>query len=166
MRNWHFIAGGSLLAFILLSTSARGEIAAIPTPLYCEGHRLYNAKRYDEAKFPLLQTITQSPRCSPCHLLLGKTYGRMAEQANWLSAVNLARKTLKHFNAAVDISPNWPLAIEDLLRFQHDAPSIVGGSDEELIAKLDKRLLAIDQGKMEAENITLPECESQAANKH
>src|SRR3989338_10271719 len=98
---WRFI----LFAGITLSPmhSVAGNDAVV---LYNSALVQFEAGKYDAA-LPLIQEAVQlAPEDSVYHHLLGKCYGRIAEQANWIKAVKFATKTMVEFQKAVDLDPN------------------------------------------------------------
>jgi len=88
----------------------------------------FEAGKYDAA-LPLIQEAVQlSPEDSVYHHLLGKCYGRIAEQATWIKAIKFATKTMVEFQKAVDLDPNNTEALRDLMEYYRQAPKFLGGS--------------------------------------
>jgi tetratricopeptide (TPR) repeat protein len=103
------------------------------------GMRAYEAEDYEHAVAVLEEVLKMRPDCARCAHLLGKGYGRMAERANWTSAVGLAKKTRSALEQAVELAPDDADAIHDLIRFYRAAPGFLGGSPEKAEA-LERRL--------------------------
>ncbi len=102
------------------------------------------ATAFDAGEFArtaeLLEQLSPlQPSCGECAHLLGKAYGRMAEQASWGRAIELARKTRVALESAVDLDPSNALALEDLIRYYRQAPGFLGGDDAKA-ARLEQRL--------------------------
>lgn len=94
---------------------------------YQAARKTYRAHRYEDA-VRMLEALMQSHAdCARCAHLLGKAYGRLAQRANWLSAMDLARKTCSALELAVRLDPNFEKAIEDLLSYYRAAPEFLGG---------------------------------------
>lgn len=94
---------------------------------YQAARKIYRARHYDEAVRMLEALMQTNPDCARCAHLLGKAYGRLAQRANWLSAMELARKTCSALELAVRLNPNGERAIEDLLSYYRAAPEFLGG---------------------------------------
>lgn len=94
---------------------------------YQAARKIYRAHHYDEAVRTLEALMQFNPDCARCAHLLGKAYGRLAQRANWLSAMELARKTCSALELAVRLDPNGERAMEDLLNYYRAAPEFLGG---------------------------------------
>ena len=106
---------------------------------YQAARKTYRAHHYKDA-VRLLEALLQSHAdCARCAHLLGKAYGRMAQHANWLSAMDLARKTCSALELAVRLGPDDERAIEDLLSYYRAAPEFLGGGQDKAKA-LEQRL--------------------------
>ena len=77
------------------------------------------------------------PNQSEYHDWLGKAYGRKAEESVFLSAMSWARKTHKEFEIAVRLDPSNFQAQRDLIRFEMNAPGIVGGGDDKALKHIE-----------------------------
>jgi tetratricopeptide (TPR) repeat protein len=116
-----------LFCFMLLG-EARAE--ALPVPYdddYQAARKTYRARHYEDAVRMLDALLKAHPDCARCAHLLGKSYGRLAQRANWLAAMDLARKTCSALELAVRLDPEDEGAVEDLLRYYHAAPAFLGG---------------------------------------
>jgi tetratricopeptide (TPR) repeat protein len=91
----------------------------------------------------LQKTIALSPDSARGHNALGDAYGRSAQQAGMFSKFGLARKCLAEYQRALEIEPNNVDYHESLFGFCINAPSIVGGGEDNaakeaaVIKKLD-----------------------------
>jgi tetratricopeptide (TPR) repeat protein len=85
----------------------------------------------------LEQGVQLAPQDSQDHDWLGRAYGRKAEQESMFSAYSLARKTRHEFATAVSINPANLEAQRDLIRFDMNAPSLVGGGDDKAQQEID-----------------------------
>ncbi len=90
----------------------------------------------------LEQLSPLQPSCGECAHLLGKAYGRMAEQASWGRAIELAKKSRVALESAVDLDPSNAPALEDLIRYYRQAPGFLGGDDAKA-ARLEQRLFQL-----------------------
>lgn len=76
------------------------------------------------------RAVALAPRNSEYHHWLGKAYGEKADRASWFSALSLARKAHREFEAAVQLDGRNFAARQDLIEYLCRAPGIAGGSDE------------------------------------
>lgn len=135
------------LVILLLAVSTRLAAAptdTAPTPAAAVADltravQAYESGRYDTAAALLEQTLAAAPECARCAHLLGKSYGRLAEQAGWLEAIGLARKTWRAFEQAAALAPHDREVIEDLIRYYRAAPAFLGGNSEKA-EMLERRL--------------------------
>lgn len=128
-----------LLGLILLG-DARAEAAAPPYESdYQAARKSYRARHYEDAVRMLEALHKTHPDCARCAHLLGKSYGRLAQRANWLSAMDFARKTVSAFELAVRLDPNDEGAIEDLIRYYRAAPEFLGGGVDKA-KRMEQRL--------------------------
>jgi hypothetical protein len=81
--------------------------------------------------------VQLAPRTSEYHDWLGKAYGRQAERSMFLSAMSWARKTHKEFEVAVQLNPNNFEAQRDLIRYEMNAPGMVGGGDDKALKHIE-----------------------------
>ena len=107
--------------------------------------RAYEAHDFERAARVLEEVVALEPDCARCVHLLGKSYGRMAEQASWVSALGLAKKTRTALELAVALDPDDVAAIEDLIKFYREAPRFLGGSRQKAEA-LEQRLRLFESG--------------------
>ena len=120
------------LLLLLLGSLALGQPHA-ETPTvpyeseYQAARKTYRAHRYQDSARMLEALLKAHPDCARCSHLLGKSYGRLAQRANWLSAMDLARKTCSAFELAVRLDPKDEGALEDLIRYYRAAPEFLGG---------------------------------------
>ncbi len=80
------------------------------------------------------------------HEWLGKAYGEKADHAGWFSAMSLAKKAGKEFQAAVELDGKNYSARQALIEFDCSAPGIVGGGEEKARPHI-KELLAMDDAE-------------------
>lgn len=106
---------------------------------YSDALRAFEAGAYAEAAALLERLLDTDGSCARCAHLLGKTYGRMAEQAGWTEAMRLAQKTRSALEQAVELAPEDVEAISDLIRYYRAAPGFLGGSSEKA-KRLELRL--------------------------
>ena len=99
---------------------------------YWLGRCFYELRDYNRAVSSLERAVTLEPGRSDYHDWLGKAYGRKAEETNRFtpfSAMSLAHKTHREFEAAVRLDETNLEAQRDLIRYLLNAPGIVGGSE-------------------------------------
>ncbi len=117
------------------------------------GQSYYELGDFTRAVTSLEHAVQFAPKESRYHDWLGKSYGRKAEQSSFLSAMGWARKTHKEFEVAVQLDPSNFEAQRDLIRYEMNAPGIVGGGDDKALrhiaalAKLDALQGQLAQGE-------------------
>lgn len=129
-----------LLLSVLMLATAHAET---PTPDYESDYQAarstYRSHRYQDSARMLEALLKAHPECARCAHLLGKSYGRLAQRANWLSAMDLARKTVTAFELAVQLDPSDEGALEDLIRYYRAAPGFLGGGADKA-KRMEQRL--------------------------
>jgi tetratricopeptide (TPR) repeat protein len=94
------------------------------------GQSYYQLREFTRSVASLERAVQLAPKQSEYHDWLGKSYGRKAEESVLFSAMSWARKTHKEFEIAVQLDPSNFEAQRDLIRFEMNAPGLVGGGDE------------------------------------
>ena len=84
------------------------------------------------------RAVQLAPNQSEYHDWLGKAYGRRAEKSVFLSAMSWARKTHKEFEIAVQLNPSNFEAQRDLIRYEMNAPGIVGGGEDKALKHIEE----------------------------
>lgn len=118
-----------IFVIFILFCSASTVIQAAPEAVAAlkKGRACYEQGRYEEA-IALLEEAAGSGAGNPVyHHLLAQSYGRAAENANWFSAMGLAKKTLEHLEISVSLDPDNLQYLDDLKDYYRDAPGFLGG---------------------------------------
>ncbi|HEV7968808.1 MAG TPA: tetratricopeptide repeat protein [Candidatus Acidoferrales bacterium] len=102
------------------------------------GESYYQLREFPRAVASLERSVQLAPKDSEYHDWLGKAYGRKAEESLFLSAMSWARKTHREFEIAVELDPQNFEAQRDLIRYEINAPSVVGGGDEKALKHIDE----------------------------
>lgn len=102
--------------------------------LYHSALAYYKNEKYDKAISQLKSAVALESKVAKYHHILAVSYGRQAEKANWLKAMDYANKTLTHLEKADKLDPNNLEILDDLMEFYHEAPGFLGGD----ITKGDK----------------------------
>ena len=130
----------SLLLGLFVTFNVQADLTADDAgQAFAIGMRAYEAEDYERAAQILEEVVKIQPECVRCVHLLGKSYGRMTEQANWVRVLGLARKTRNAFEQAVELAPDDVRIVEDLINFYRAAPKFLGGSAEKA-ERLERRL--------------------------
>jgi tetratricopeptide (TPR) repeat protein len=108
-----------------------------PSLFYWLARCEFELRDFDHAASSAERAVALAPENSDYHLMLGRAYGRKAEQANWFSAFSLAKKSRREFEEAVRLNPANFLAQSDLIEFYARAPGIVGGGDDKALQQID-----------------------------
>ena len=131
-----------LIGFLIFGNTSAEQPSDALEMAYQTARKTYRAHHYEDA-IRMLETLLQSHAdCGRCAHLLGKAYGRLAQRANWISAMDLARKTCNALELAVRLGPNDEDAIEDLARYYRSAPEFLGGGQDKARV-LERRLQAL-----------------------
>jgi len=133
---------------------------------YLLGQSYYQLGEYPRAIASLERAVQLSPNNSEYHDWLGKAYGRKAEQSVFFGAMSWARKAHHEFEDAVRLDPNNFQAQRDLIRYEINAPGIVGGGDEKAqkriadLEKLDSLEGQLAQGEFFSTKKRFPEADA------
>lgn len=102
------------------------------------GESYYQLRDYTRAASSFERAIHLAPKVSEYHDWLGKAYGRRAEESLFLAAMTWARRTHREFEIAVELDPRNFEAQRDLIRYEMNAPSVVGGGDEKALKHIEE----------------------------
>jgi hypothetical protein len=95
-------------------------------------------KDFDGA-LPLAQhAVDLDGKNSDYHLKLGQIYGEMAARASMFAAGSLAVKFRKEVEIAIELNPKNLDALDSMMQFKFQAPSLMGGSKDEARALAEK----------------------------
>ena len=89
---------------------------------------------YKKAAELLERAIEKEPKQSVLHHLLGKSYGRRAENSSLFTAGRWASKCRQSFEKAVELDPRNIEAMSDLMEYYIEAPGIMGGGMDKAAA--------------------------------
>ncbi len=92
------------------------------------GVKFYEAEKFQQAREVFEYLVKEDAENSIYYHWLGKSYGRIAENAAWLTAMSMAKKTRKAFEKAVELDETNLDALKDLKQYYLDAPGFLGGS--------------------------------------
>jgi tetratricopeptide (TPR) repeat protein len=127
--------------------SLNEQIAKSPgeAPLhFLLGQCYYQLRDYSRSIASFERSVQLDAKQSDYHDWLGKAYGRKAEESVFLSAMGWAKKTHREFEIAVQLQPSNFGAQRDLIRYEMNAPGIVGGGDDRAMKHIED-LEKIDQ---------------------
>jgi tetratricopeptide (TPR) repeat protein len=100
-------------------------------------------QEHDPAIKSAEKAVAIDPQNSIYHEWLGRAYGEKADHAGWFSAISLAKKTRKEFEAAVQLDERNYSARQALIEFDCSAPGLVGGGEEKALPQI-KQLAEMD----------------------
>jgi len=106
---------------------------------YLQGH-------HKEAVANLERAVAEDGHNSDYYDWLGKAYGRSAETSSFMSAMGLAKKTVRAFERAVEVGPSNLEALSDLFEYYLQAPGIVGGGVDKA-ENIAKRISSLDEAE-------------------
>jgi tetratricopeptide (TPR) repeat protein len=101
------------------------------------GQSYYQLGDFPRAVAGFERAVQLSPKDSEYRDWLAKSYGRKAEESMFLSAMSWARKTHREFEIAVELDPSNFEARRDLIRYEMNAPPVVGGGDDKALKHID-----------------------------
>lgn len=129
------------------------------------GESYYQLREFSRAITSLERAVQISPKESAYHDWLGRAYGRKAEESMFLGAMGWAKKTHREFEIAVELDPHNLEAQRDLIRFEINAPGMVGGGDDralkhiEALEKIDAEQGQLARGEFFATKKRFPEAD-------
>lgn len=130
------------------------------------GQCYYELGEFPRAAGSIEHAIQLEPKNSEYHDWLGRSYGRRAEESVFLGAMSWARKTHHEFETAVELDAHNFEAQRDLIRFEMNAPPVVGGGDEKAVKhiegleKIDHIQGLLARGEFLSTKKRLPEADS------
>jgi tetratricopeptide (TPR) repeat protein len=130
------------------------------------GQSYYQLREFLRAVASLERAVQLAPKNSEYHDWLGKAYGRKAEESLFLSAMSWARKAHREFEIAVELNPQNLEAQRDLIRYEMNAPGVVGGGDDkalkhiEALEKIDPIQGQLASGEFFATKKKIPEADA------
>src|SRR6516225_6756692 len=98
----------------------------------------FESEQFDRAIAAGEKSVSLEPQNSQYHELLGRAYGEKAGRSGWLSALALAKKARKEFDAAVHIDERNFSAMQALIEFDCSAPGIAGGGEDKARPEIQK----------------------------
>jgi tetratricopeptide (TPR) repeat protein len=137
-----------------------------PSLHFLLGQCFYQLREFPRAAASLERAVQLSPKDSQFHDWLGRSYGRRAEESVFFGAMNWARKTHREFEIAVELNPHDLEAQRDLIRFEMNAPSVVGGGDDkaekhiDALEKIDAMEAQLARGEFFATKKRIPEADA------
>jgi tetratricopeptide (TPR) repeat protein len=137
-----------------------------PSLHFLLGQCFYQLREFPRAAASLERAVQLSPKDSQFHNWLGRSYGRRAEESVFFSAMTWARKTHREFEIAVELDAHNLEAQRDLIRFEMNAPSVVGGGDDkaerhiEALEKIDAMEAQLARGEFFATKKRIPEADA------
>ena len=166
MRRWVLAAAGAALACGLSAAPLRAQQAPADDPQrdynagrynravdalnaqiakspddaalhFLLGQSYYQLREFPRAVASFERAVQLAPKQSEYHNWLGKSYGRKAEEGVFLSAMSWARKAHREFETAVELNPRNLEAQRDLIRYEMNAPGIVGGGEEKALKRIE-----------------------------
>jgi len=122
---------------------------------------------YAHAGESFKRAVSLAPGNAESMLWLGRTWGRKAEKASFMTAAMNASEARKCFEKAVAIDPHYREALNDLFSYYLEAPSLLGGGTDkaEAIAQRTKPLNPAEYEYDEAQ-LALKKKDNAAAEKH
>ncbi len=107
------------------------------------GRNYFKLNDYKQATSAFEQAAALEPRHSEHWHWLGRTYGRRAELASFLTAPGYASKTRQNLERAVTLDERNIEALNDLFEYYLQAPGFLGGGHDKAAALIDK-IAAVD----------------------
>lgn len=118
-------------------TAAIANTPTDPALHFLLGQSYYQLAEFPHAAASFERAVQLAPKDSVYRDWLAKAYGRRAEESMFLSAMSWARKTHREFEIAVELNPDNFEARRDLIRYEMNAPSVVGGGDDKAMKHIE-----------------------------
>ena len=109
-----------------------------------QANSYYEIGDYKNASAIYEKISTMDPSNAHAFHLLGKSYGRLAQESGWLKAMGFAKRTHTAFERAANLDPSNLEITNDLIQFYTTAPGFLGG-DKKKARQLQNRLLSIQK---------------------
>jgi tetratricopeptide (TPR) repeat protein len=119
-----------LLILPLLMPQVQAAVTGEAEASFQLGRQSYEKEAYAAAIEAFSTAVRLAPNTSTYHHWLGKSYGRLAQNSNFLKAYRLAAKTRTELERAVTLDDKNIEAIEDLMEFYRQAPVFLGGGQD------------------------------------
>lgn len=107
------------------------------------GRNYFMMSDYKRATESFEKAVTLEPRVSTHWHWLGRTYGRRAELAAFITAPSYASKARQNFERAVELDGRNIEALNDLFEYYLQAPGFLGGGLDKAQALVEK-IAAVD----------------------
>jgi tetratricopeptide (TPR) repeat protein len=98
----------------------------------------FESEQFDRAIAAGEKSVRLEPQNSQYHELLGRAYGEKADRSGWFSALALAKKARREFDAAVQIDERNFSAMQAMIEFDCSAPGIAGGGEDKARPEIQK----------------------------
>ncbi|MEM7081388.1 MAG: tetratricopeptide repeat protein [Pseudomonadota bacterium] len=108
----------------------------------------------DAAQQRITQVLEQHPQNADALAAAGQLYGQQASRASMFRAGKFAKRSLAHFEQALESDPEHQHALQGIILFKLSAPALFGGSVDDA-KRFAKQLESIDEveGKLAFANI-------------
>ena len=134
-------------------TAYRGSLAVLlslpqkdAADLQLIGQNYFGLADYKKATEAFEKALPLAPANSDLQLWLGRTYGRRAETASFLTATGSASRARQHLEKAVELNPGNQEAVNDLFDYYLQAPGFLGGGIQKAEA-LAKHIARLDEAE-------------------
>ena len=149
-QTFHATIFFCLLYTYVLAYALHAQAQAIDTGsevLYEQAVKEYELRHYKNAQSILQQAIALDATQARYHHLLGKSYGRAAEESRWfITKIRYARKTVQAFERALILDNTIEQLLLDLIDFHQQAPEVAGGDPDRLVA-LQRQLEVVQKAQ-------------------
>ena len=92
-----------IILLLLIATSSLALALPEADDLFNKAQSSFDIEDYQIALETIQMALELDPEKSSYHHLLGKCYGRIAEDSNFMKAISLSKKTLIAFEKAVEL---------------------------------------------------------------
>lgn len=128
---------------VIQKAPAEPDYLTNPRLLESQATAMYFAGKFEEADKVLLDALAKFPQDANLHQVAAMNKFSLAQQASLFSAGGLAKDGRDLLKKAVELAPDQPSMMLDLIGFYVQAPSIAGGDTDEA-KKLVSQLQAKD----------------------
>jgi tetratricopeptide (TPR) repeat protein len=132
-----YVKAAGLLEPVAAAEPQNGEVHLWLAQIY------YQMERFDLAVSSAERAVASDPKNSRYHEWLGRALGDKADRSSFMSALGIAKRARREFEAAVQLDERNFAAFQALVEYDCSAPGIAGGGEDKARPEI-ARIAALD----------------------